>query len=469
MISPPFGRIGRALAVVICFYAGAVSSNAVPAAVATPFPAELAADLTRLRQAHNIPVLAVALQHAEGPRVLVMGGDDTTPLRWGSITKTVTALTVLNLWAAGKVDLEAPLSRYVPDHFWGNPWRQAHPVRVIDLLELRAGFPDLSMAEFNFNDPIDLPAALALNPAHRVTRWPPGLQHAYTNLAPGLTQLLIEQVTGKSYADAVQALVFDPIGMSSASFAPDPGLPGGFKADGSTAIPYWHMTFPAYGAMNASTGDMLKLVSALQNLPAGIAERVFRPSGRRAAPEFTFDYAAGLYPRVRRGLVWHTHGGDADGYRSRMALMANTPRAYLANINIDDPAVLRRIERLLESALSKDVEKPSPPAVAATKLDAFVGTYYPTATRFAIERWQRGAASTAEIRLEDQQLVFVRGKRRTPLVAVSKNQFRREDDPVATVVFFQRGGSLYLQGELGNFARTDRCPDFMRAIPRCDP
>ncbi len=431
-------------------------------------PERLTSTLGDIRRSNNIPVLALALQIDGRVASLVLGGTPDTPLRWGSITKTVTALIVLELAAAGRVDLEAPLSRYVPAENWGNPWREDHPIRVIDLLELRAGFPDLSRQEFNFNEPVDLATALALNPAHRVTRWPPGVQHGYSNLAPGLTQLLIERVTGRPYAEVARQFVFEPLDMKSAGFAPDPRLPGGFEDDGSTTIPYWHMTFPAYGALNASLADMITLLEALQGLPPEMAGRVFRPSGRRLAPQFTFDYAAGLYPRVRQGLIWHTHGGDADGYRSRMALLAQMERAYVVNINVDNPAVLRRIERLAETTLSHGITPDTPPSPPReVNLDDLVGTYYPSAARFGVEAWQAGKRATATVIRDGNRLQFRRNGRTTSLWPVTARQFRRENDPAATVVFAPHEGVVYLQGELGNYVRTDACPDFMRAIPHC--
>ncbi len=441
----------------------------LPAALAhAQLPERLAGELTEIQRAHNIPVLALALQIDGRVVSKVMGGTPATPLRWGSITKTITALTVLELAARDQVDLQAPLSNYVPVEHWANPWRASHPVRVIDLLELRAGFTDLSAAEFNFNEPVDLETALALNPAHRVTRWPPGIQHGYSNLAPGLTQLLIERVTGKPYASVARELVFEPVGMADAGFAPDTRLPGGFEDDGTTPIPYWHMTFPAYGALNAPLNDMIRLLDALQSLPAAKAARLYRPGGRQLAPDFTFDYAAGLYPRVRQGRIWHTHGGDADGYRSRLATLRPEQRAYIVNINVDNPAVLRRIERLLEAALTRDMPAVPPPATVEVNLDGLAGTYYPSSARFGIDAWQSGSRPTATVAARGSMLTFTRNGRTTTLWPVAPGQFRRDDDPAATVVFVRDEDVLYLQGELGNYARVDACPDFMRAIPQCD-
>ena len=102
--------------------------------------------------------------------------------------------------------------------------------------------------------------ALALDPDHRVSRWPPGSQHVYSNMTAGLTQLLIETIAGMPYAAAAEHYALRRLGMENAGFSPLPDLPGGYQADGTSKIPYWHMTYPAYGALNASLADMNQLL-----------------------------------------------------------------------------------------------------------------------------------------------------------------------------------------------------------------
>lgn len=451
-------------------------SAAEPDRTGTAAPlANLRHDLIVLQARHHIPVLAVSIaENADKVQTITLGATPATPLRWGSITKTFTALTVLGLSEAGLVDLQAPLSRYVDPVNWQNPWRETDPVKVIHLLELRAGFTDLSGQEFNYNEPISLSAALALNPSHRITRWPPGLQHGYSNMTPGLTQILIEQVSGLSYARAAEKYAFLPLSMQDAGFQPRADLPGGFRADGETPIPYWHMTFAAYGALNAPLQDMNRLLMAMLG-DGGLSDlsrqHMLRPHGREVGADFTFDYAAGFYPRVRRGHIWHGHGGDADGYRARISVLHGQPRGYVVNINTDNPDALRQIERLLETYLTAGLATPTPPAVAAmeaTGLAGLAGTYYPASTRFGYAAWQAGELQSISIIAHSDHLEFSNGKRITRLYVAGKNKFRRSKDPEATVFFATTDSHTLMQGELGNFARTDHCPDFIKALPQCN-
>ena len=439
---------------------------------ACTFDADLEQELEHIRLVHNIPVLAVSLlqpcAHSRMFRSVVFGATEGTPLRWGSITKTITALVVLAMAEQDLIDLQAPLSRYVDAQYWQNPWRDDFPVRVIDLLELRAGFTDLSTIEFDYNQPLSLQQALALNPRHRITRWPPGLHHSYSNLVPGLTQLLIETTTQRSYAEVATTLVFAPLAMTSAGFVAVDGLPGGYKADGKTPIPYWHVTFPAFGALNASLSDLQKLLKYLNTSQLRhVQPHLFKPYGRRVGDFFEFDYAAGLYPRIRQGRVWYTHGGDADGYRSRVAFIKGSQLGYVVNINVDNPQVLKQVEALLETYLGTQLQPSKAADDVQANLESYVGSYYPATARFGLQRWQAGRAAVAQIEIVDGQLVFRRGEKLTKLTGVGEALFRRKHDPVATVAFVQLDGHLYIHGELGNFVRLDNCPEYLQHIPQC--
>ena len=229
------------------------------------------------------------------------------------------------------------------------------------------------------------------------------------------------------------------------------------------------MTYPAFGALNASLIEMANFMSALLNggrvgkvqaIEPGNHRRLFQPStGLAAQNGVQIGYGAGLYGRVRKGFVFFGHGGDADGYRSRYGLLPEAGRGYLIVINTDNPGLLRRIERLLESALTDDLPTNVAPPIAA--IDAqrrleVTGAYYPTAARFGLDRWQSGKATQAEVRISDTGLVFIRGQRRTRLLPVADNLYRRKDDPQATVAFVQHSDNrLYLQGELGNYVRVE--------------
>ena len=171
------------------------------------------------------------------------------PVSLGIHHQDGTALTALELADAGALNLNTPVREFIPEGVFSNRWADGHPLTIRQLLELSAGLPDLSREEWDNNSPTSRRGAESRT---RPLLWPPGLQHSYSNTPPGLTAAVIESSTGNPFEQACATRVLEPLGMKTAGLGPVAGLPGGFKADGTTPLPYWHMTFPAFGALNAS-------------------------------------------------------------------------------------------------------------------------------------------------------------------------------------------------------------------------
>ncbi|MCZ6710396.1 MAG: serine hydrolase [Gammaproteobacteria bacterium] len=444
---------------------------------------ELTDELKLAQHAADVPAMGLVIMDHSQPALVSAWGEAITaqtPFRWGSISKTFTALALLRLAEQGKVTLTDPVSRFLPANTFNNPWAAQQPLLLLHLLELSGGFSDLSGAEFVLKQPLSLAAALAVSPTTRIAHWPPGLQTSYTNVNPGITAAVIEQVSGQSFEEFARTEVLWAMGMGSASFHPVPGLPGGFKADGRTEIPYWHMIFRAFGGLNASLEEMSRFLTMLLN-DGQIGDRrifarktlagLFRPrSGLAAEAGLEIGYGTGAYGWVSHGHVFYGHGGDADGYRARYGLLPGAGRGYLIVINTDNRALLRRLQKSIEFALTTDLPKADPLAAVVeprSVLESYAGDYYPSSARFGIKRWQAGEAPPVNVSLSEQGLVFDRNGRRIPLIPLGAGKFRRPTDPVATVIFARdSAGTLYLQGELGNFVslKSAPCPGF---IPVC--
>jgi CubicO group peptidase (beta-lactamase class C family) len=444
----------------------------------------LVAELTALQAEHRIPAIGLAISTAgRSADVRVWGrtgnpsspdaGADT-PFRLGSITKTFTALSLAAAVAEGGLSLEAPLDRVVGSGTHENPFED-RPIRLRHLVEHTAGFTDLSREEFDYADPrpLSLSEALGLAPASRRAWWPPGTRHAYSNVGAGLSALAIERLSGETYEGFTTRAVLSPLGMTHASFFPMDTMARGFRAAGAAEIPYWNMTFRAYGALNASTAEVARFLDVLVHDGVREGERAIAPAAMAALrrPESTLAAAAGLgigyglgmYGWVSHGHVFWGHGGDADGYRSRYGWLPDFGRAYFVVINADDPATLNRMQRTIEAHLVADLPRPIPPErrrLDAAELARWAGSYYPSSTRFRTDAWRERRRPVATIVVEGDDLVF-RSGRATRLVPVGEQLFRREADPVASVAFIEvelsepRVVCTHLQGELGNFVRLD--------------
>ena len=172
----------------------------------------------------NIPGLALAI--VEGDRIVHLAGfghgrpggeapTPQTPFVLGSTTKSFTALAVMQLVEAGKVELDAPVQRYLPWFRVADPQASAE-MTVRHLLNQTSGLPMLSgmspLADLDDSPGAAERQAQALSTL-RLTR-PVGAAFEYSNLNYNLLGLIVEAAGGESYADAIQHHIFAPLGMS---------------------------------------------------------------------------------------------------------------------------------------------------------------------------------------------------------------------------------------------------------------
>jgi len=190
--------------------------------------------------------------------------DGDTMFRVGSTTKTFTGTTVMRLVEAGKLDLDAPVRRYLPDFRTADPG-VARRVTLRELLNHTAGWLGDDVKDDGPGDDAAARYAADLVRAPQLT--PPGTQFAYNNAAVALAGRVIQVVTGVPYEDAVRALLIDPLGLAHSRFFTDEIV--GFNvaashlvADGKAVVStdafrLWRSIDPA-GALISSARDQLR-------------------------------------------------------------------------------------------------------------------------------------------------------------------------------------------------------------------
>ncbi|MBI2992708.1 MAG: serine hydrolase [Gammaproteobacteria bacterium] len=440
----------------------------------------LIAGIAAARVELDIPAVALTLVNPD--RVLWSGAfgtadrasgrpaDARTLFRIGSITKIFTALALLIAQEDGRLDLDARAAAIVPVFPMRNPWESTHPVRVADLLELTAGLPDMSRAEFDHNEPMTPRQALDWKAADRQAQWPPSLHLSYTNVAPGLAALVLEEATGMRYEDFVRERIFAPLGMDSAGFSGDADtlsrLATGYDSDGVKVIPYWHILYRASGAINVLPAQMGPFIQLLLNrgahrgrqlISAAAIERMETPGATLAASTgLRFGYGLGNYTWLRRGVLFHGHGGDGDGFLARLGYSREQAMGYIVVINVFRSADLNRIRHLIEDfiAAESSARPPPPYSIAPERLDALAGSYEPVTWRFDGE----SAASRRGLLIEvdGAELKTRRGGAIRRLIPVNDNHFRYARDSVSTSAFIDYEGRLYFQDENGNYVKEQK-------------
>jgi serine beta-lactamase-like protein LACTB len=134
-----------------------------------------------------------------------------TVYRLASVTKPITATAVLQLVEAGKVDLDAPIQRYVPA-FPEKQW----PVTVRHLLSHQSGVRNWTDEEFhNTRHFANIAESLAVFKDDPLL-FEPGTRTQYTSLGYNLLGAVVEGVSGKPFLEYLHDRVFTPAGMEAA-------------------------------------------------------------------------------------------------------------------------------------------------------------------------------------------------------------------------------------------------------------
>ncbi|GGU31635.1 serine hydrolase domain-containing protein [Nocardioides albus] len=134
----------------------------------------------------------------------------TTPMPIASASKTITAAAVMQLVAAGSVDLDSPVYDYLPDFRIHDP--RGAEITVRHLLEQTSGITDLTLREKSLAQPATLAEAeQRARDAELATD--PGEKYAYTNTNFHLAARLVEVVTGEPFGDHLRRNIFEPAGM----------------------------------------------------------------------------------------------------------------------------------------------------------------------------------------------------------------------------------------------------------------
>lgn len=192
-----------------------------------------------------------------------------------SITKSITAWGIMRLVEEGAIDLDASVTKYVtswefPESDFG--WED---VTIRGLLSHSAGLPGGIYENFDLDESppslIDALEGQAGAPAARPID-EPKTQFRYSNPGYVLLELVIEDVTGRDYAEFIESTVLQPLGMEQATFeidsVEDERLATNYTRTGKPVHTY-HEAARAHGMVVATIKDIAKFVAASVSGPHG--------------------------------------------------------------------------------------------------------------------------------------------------------------------------------------------------------
>jgi D-alanyl-D-alanine carboxypeptidase len=313
-----------------------------------------------------------------------------TKFRMASHSKLFTATAVMQLREQGRLRLDDPVSKYLP-WFTVVPADADDPLITIEeLLTHSSGLPREAGAHWTTFEFPTTEQLRELIPA-RHAPFAPETRWKYSNLAYSVAGMIVETVSGQTWADYVHREIFQPLGMTASSVDRNmPGLAVGYgrrMPDGSRAI----QPFIDARGMAAATGvtstvdDMAKFASAqfrngsrggAQILSTGSLREMHRV--RVLESNWTQGSAIGFAVRKVGDKVYVSHGGSYPGYQTNTMLWPDSKVAVIVLTNADDGnpgALATELMNTVGQAVAKAAAKPAETPTWDPSWSRFAGLY----------------------------------------------------------------------------------------------
>ena len=306
---------------------------------------------------HRIPSAAIAIVRNE--RVVKVAGYGLASLELnapagprtvyeiGSITKQFTAEALLMLVGDGKVELEAPIARYLPN--LPTAWQT---LTVHQLLTHTSGLPDWeSLGLLDFHREYT-PSEFIQLIGKRPLDFAPGEQWSYTNSAFPLLGMVIEAVTGKPYEQVIVERVLTPAGMTESRFRHSsevvPNRAAGYSDSSGVFLngePLRPRLLAPNGGILSTAGDMAKWDIALTRgilVPAATFEQMAAPVKLKGGGRFNSGMAWFVDTFRGHRFVFH-NGSTAAGFSSVIYRYPEDGLFVVVLMNIDRGGLVNQL------------------------------------------------------------------------------------------------------------------------------
>ncbi len=318
-----------------------------------------------------------------------------TVYRVGSISKLFTDLAVMQLVERGAVDLDAPVSHYLPDFQPNNPF--GTPITLRQMMTHRSGLvrePPVGHY-FDPTGPSIVDTVRSLNTTTLV--YPPTTRTKYSNAAIAVVGRVVEATRGEPFARVVQRSLIEPLGLASTSFEVTPTI----EKNSASGL-MWTYDGRSFERANVparhrTRGQPLLVSDRSRPVRRGAFRR--RPRSERTdhqardlAPMWTAPFPGGVGPRsFGLGFSLSTldghkrvgHGGAVYGFATELSALPEQKLGVVVALNKDGAnttarrigdAALRMLLALQSGAALPSIETADPlPAGLARTLEGRYG------------------------------------------------------------------------------------------------
>lgn len=293
--------------------------------------------------------------------------DIRDPLHVGSVTNSFVAVSVLKLAAEGKLGLEDPVSKYVPD--FDSIMHPPGPVTIRQLLQHRSGMPDYIIPLLQQGS---LKEVLATSRSDRellalaaTRRWEGKLAQGfeYSNSNYVALGMVVEHLRGRPIAEVLRSDIVEPLGLE-ATWLAAPGPPPVSVVHAYITIfgERLDVTYPALHSGSAA-GGLVSTVGDLNTFYAALLQ------GRLIPAAMVAEMQSPLYARYGLGIqrwndtctnnFYYGHAGDTVGYGTISMSSADGTRQASASLSYPpapfgfaDNGIVDEMARVVEEALN---------------------------------------------------------------------------------------------------------------------
>ncbi len=325
--------------------------------------------------------------------------------RAGSVSKLFTDIMIMKLVERHRIDLDAPVQKYLPEFHPANPF--GTPITIRHLMTHRGGLvrePAVG-SYFGTVDPGSAKLVASLNATTLVAA--PGTITKYSNAGIAVLGRLLERVTGRPYDRLVADMILRPTGMAHSSFSlatrkgtlayseiaevggprrPAPQFDIGLKAAGSLVAPVEDLARFGTTLLRDGSGASATLLSA-----ASLAEMQRPQYAKDGSRTFGLGFSVG----ERNGMKIVGHGGAIYGYTTDFQLVPDGKFGVIVFGTVDAAAAPFRVSTyalgLTRAVLAGTAPPPLPPR----------GTSVAPAQARLIEGYYADGSDSAAIRTID--------------------------------------------------------------------
>lgn len=337
----------------------------------------------QLMKQHNLPSLAVALvddqeviwQEAFGEANIEndIPATTATVYKVWSIAKVFTAIETMRLVEDGLVDLDAPITDYVPDFSIQTRFPDSSQITIRSILAHHSGLPrNECQALMSGPDDPNVLIEMAATTQDCYMTFPVGYRYKYSNIGYDVLGFLIQELRGESFPHYMKENLLTPLGMENSAFLSD-GVPD--QMDIALGYEYYQGEYYPYEQVDITSLPSSNLYTTIEDMSAFIrfifrggetnGEQIIHPETLQLM--FEDQYSSPIDPQPM-GLGWNiAHiagselvvmraGGPSEGIGSLVAMLPERKLGLVLIANgtnfdasVSGPLAIEILELMLES------------------------------------------------------------------------------------------------------------------------